>query len=48
LLKREGEGCFVEDDMVGDDDSVGGKIKTTIALVIRRIPEESTKRGSRC
>jgi hypothetical protein len=42
-LKGEGESCFVEDNMAGDDDSIGGEVKTPVTLVIRRVADEHTQ-----
>lgn len=33
--------------MTGDDDSIGGKIKTSISFVVERITEENTKGGAK-
>jgi hypothetical protein len=34
-LKGERESGFVEDNMAGDDDSIGGEVKAPVTLVIR-------------
>jgi hypothetical protein len=41
----EGEDCLIKDNMSGDDDVVGEKIKTPISFVISRVSEEDTTSG---
>ena len=36
-------GGFIKDDMPGDDDFVGGKIKASITLMVSRVPEKDTQ-----
>ena len=43
----EGKHRFIEDDMAGDDDTPGLKVKATVALVIARVSEEDTCDGAR-
>ena len=35
-LSKE-EGCFIEDDVAGDDDSIGGEVKATVSFVVSGI-----------
>ena len=43
----KGKGRFVKNDMEGDDDSIGDKVKTYIAFVISQVSEEDTQEGTR-
>jgi hypothetical protein len=44
----EGEVCLIENNMLGDDDVIGGEIKAPIAFVIGRVSEEDTSGGPGC
>jgi len=35
-LSKE-EGCFIEDDVAGDDDSIGGEVKAAVSFVVSGI-----------
>jgi len=37
MALSKGKGRFIEDDVPGDDDSVGGEVKAAISFVVRRI-----------
>jgi hypothetical protein len=41
----EGKDCLIKNNMLGDDDVVGGEIETLIALVIDGVSEEYTTSG---
>jgi hypothetical protein len=43
----KGKHIFVEDDVMGDDDAVGGKVKTVIPLVVRGVAKEEAADGTR-
>ena len=43
----EGKHRFVEDDVAGDDDTPGLKVKATVALVVARVSEEDARDGAR-
>jgi hypothetical protein len=45
---REQELCLIRNNMVGDDDVVGGEIKTLITFVISGVSEENTSGEPRC
>jgi hypothetical protein len=42
----KGEIRLVEDDVMGDEDSVGGEIKTPVPLMVGGVAEEDTMSGS--
>jgi hypothetical protein len=42
----KGKHIVVENDMTGDDDAMGGEVKTTIALVVRRVAKEEAASGA--
>jgi hypothetical protein len=42
----ERKGGFVEHNVAGDDDTIGGDIKTAIAFVFRRVTKEDTHGGA--
>jgi hypothetical protein len=42
----EGKGGLIEHHMARDEDPSGGKVKTPVPLVIRRVPEEDTESGA--
>jgi hypothetical protein len=44
----EGEVCLIKNNMLGDDDVIGGEIETPIAFVIGRVSEEDTSGGPGC
>jgi hypothetical protein len=37
---------FLEDDMMIDDDAMGGEVKTAIPLVVRRVAKEKATSGA--
>jgi hypothetical protein len=41
----EGKGCLIKNNMLGDDDVVGGEIVTPITFVINGVSEEDTMSG---
>jgi hypothetical protein len=43
-----GEVRLVEDNVSGDKNSARGEVKTTVPLVVRRVPEEHTPSRPRC
>jgi hypothetical protein len=43
---REEKVILVEDDVTGDENSVGGEVQTLIPLVIRGVPKEDATGGS--
>ena len=45
LSKRKG--IFIEDDMPGDDDSVGREIKAAVSFVMSRVAKENAQDGPR-
>jgi hypothetical protein len=42
---REGKICLIKDNMLRDDDVIGGVIETLVAFVIDRVSEENTSGG---
>jgi hypothetical protein len=42
----KGKHIFVENDVTGDDDAMGGEIKTMIPLVVRRVAKEEAASGA--
>ena len=42
-LLGKAKGGFIEDDVLGDDDFVCGKIKASITLMVSRVPGEDTQ-----
>jgi hypothetical protein len=42
----KGKHIFVENDMTGDDDAMGGEAKTAIPLVVRRVAKEEATSGA--
>jgi hypothetical protein len=45
---REREFCLIKNNMAGDDNVVGGEIKTLIAFVISGVSEENTSSEPGC
>jgi hypothetical protein len=45
---REGKIYLIKDNMSGDDDVVGGEIKTLLTFVVSRVSEENTSGGLGC
>jgi hypothetical protein len=43
---RKGKHIFVEDDVTGDDDAMGGEVKTAIPLVVKGVAKEDAARGA--
>jgi hypothetical protein len=41
----KGEDCLIKNNMLGDDDVVGGEIETPITFVISGVSEEDTTSG---
>jgi hypothetical protein len=41
----KGKHIFIENDMMRDDDLMGGEVKTAIPLVVRRVAKEEAARG---
>jgi hypothetical protein len=41
----KGEDCLIKNNMLGDDDVVGGEIETPITFVISGVSEEDTASG---
>jgi hypothetical protein len=44
---REGEICLIK-NVSGDDDIVGGEIKTPVTFVVSEVSEENTSGGAGC
>jgi hypothetical protein len=42
----KGKHIFIENDVMGDDDAMGGEVKTTIPLVVRRVAKEEAASGA--
>jgi hypothetical protein len=47
-LLGEREGGLVEDNVTRDDDSIGGRIKASISLMVSRVAKEDAKGRTRC
>jgi hypothetical protein len=39
------KGKHIENDMTGDDDAMGGEVKTMIPLVVRRVAKKEAASG---
>jgi hypothetical protein len=46
-MKGERKHCFIENNVVRDDDTVGGEVEAPVALVIERIANENAQRRTR-
>jgi hypothetical protein len=46
-VEEKREVRLIENDVTRDEDSVGGKVKTPISLMIGRVTEEDTTSGAR-
>ena len=44
--EAERERCFIEDNVAGYDDPVGGEVEAPVALVIRGVPQKHAQRGA--
>jgi hypothetical protein len=45
---REGKICLIKNNVSGDDNVVGGEIKTLITFVVSGVSEENTSGGPGC
>jgi hypothetical protein len=43
---NKGKHIFVENDVTKDDDAMGGEVKTTIPLLVRRVAKEEATSGA--
>jgi hypothetical protein len=45
---REGKICLIKNNVLGDNDVVGGEIETSVAFVIGGVSKENTSGGLGC
>jgi hypothetical protein len=45
---REGDICLIKNNVLRDDNVVGGEMKTLVTFVVSGVSEENTSGGPRC